>query len=238
MSRLTKNLTALGALVLLIAGAGVTIIGIFKAGEVQDKTLGDEYIIPSQVFNSLTVVFLLYLTANNTSFSASYKLLIILLLVGGLVIEIYLTNYSDRKPESIAAYAFIVLNFLIRTFFLIDLSQSEWISPITQPVAPIQKAIKQTITDITTSTPSPSPTVSSDTLVTEYKDQWRNIVKDVKAKNPDVDGSTVGTAWRVIDEAVKNEELTKAYLKEALSKLKNKDGSDVTGVSVGGKRRS
>lgn len=237
MSRLTKNLTALGALVLLIAGAGVTILGIFKAGEVHDKTLGDEYIIPSQIFNALTVTFLLYLTANNVSFSPSYKLLIIILLVSGLVLEIYLTSYSDRDPESIAAYVFIVLNFLIRTFFLIDLSQGEWASPITQQVAPMQKAIKQTITDIVTPAPAPASS-SSDSLVADYKEQWRSILKDVKAKNPDVDGSTVGNAWRVIDEAVKNEEFTKAYLKEALSKLKNKDGSDVVGVSVGGKRRS
>jgi hypothetical protein len=60
----------------------------------------------------------------------------------------------------------------------------------------------------------------------------------VKEKNPNYDGSTVSKAWGVIDEAAKAGELTKEHMKEALDKIKNKDGSSVTGVTIGGKRRS
>jgi hypothetical protein len=243
MADLTKNVVSLMTLVLFMIGAAFTIIGIFRTNQMSEKNLDEAYIIPSQVLNGLTVMFLLYLTSTS-NFTPLYKLLVIIVLVGGMMLEIYLTTYSDREAESIAAYVFITTNFLVRAFLLIELVQGEWVTPMTRSAKPIQQAVKDTfvrpLTEAVKEVASPltvDEKPSSDDI-SAYKDRWRAVVKDVKANNTDVDGSTIATAWRVIDEAVKNSEFTKEHLKEALDKVKNKDGTDVSGVTVGGRKRS
>jgi len=244
MADFTKNVVSLIALVLFLVGTGLTGYGIFRTNEMSEKHLDEAYIIPSQVLNGLTVMFLLYLTSTS-SFSASYKLLIIVLLVGGMILEIYLTSYADRKAESIAAYVFISLNFLVRAFFLIDLLQGEWVSPITYAAKPVQQVVKENVMtplqEVMKEVVSTEPKVeaSSADLIGEYKDKFRSLVKDVKSKNPNFDNMTiVRDAWPIIDEAAKAGEFTKEHLKEALGKIKNKDGTPVSGVSVGGRKRS
>jgi predicted DNA-binding transcriptional regulator len=241
MADFAKNMVSLITFVFFMFGTVLTGFGIFQASELSDKTMEEKYIIPSQVLNGLTVMFLLYLTSTS-SFSASYKLLIIVLLVGGMILEIYLTSYADRKPESIAAYVFVTLNFLIRGFFLIDLIQGEWVSPIVQTVRPAQSVVKDTIVkplqdaikEVTRA--EPEEKISSDDIG-QYKDKFRAIVKEIKSKNPDFDNmSIVRDAWPVIDEAAKAGEFTNIHLKEALDKVKNKDGTPVTGVTVGGRK--
>lgn len=241
MTDITKNVVSVLTFVLFVAGTVFTGFGIFKTRDMGEKNIDESLIIPSQVLNGLTVMFLLYLTSTS-NFSPSYKLLVILLLVGGMLIEIYLTSYADREAESIAAYVFIAVNFLIRAFLLVELVQREWVSPISQTIKPVQTAVKDAVKGITSpltemiSKPSVAEEKPSVDEVMEYKEKWRSIVKDVKAKNENIDGSTVGTAWRVIDDAAKSGEFTKEHLKEALDKLKNKDGSSVVGVTIGGKK--
>lgn len=244
MADFTKNVVSLIALVLFLVGTGLTGYGIFRTNEMSEKHLDEAYIIPSQVLNGLTVMFLLYLTSTS-SFSASYKLLIIVLLVGGMILEIYLTSYADRKAESIAAYVFISLNFLVRAFFLIDLLQGEWVSPITYAAKPVQQVVKENVMnplqEVMKEVVSTEPKVEAPSadLIGEYKDKFRSLVKDVKSKNPNFDNMTiVRDAWPIIDEAAKAGEFTKEHLKEALGKIKNKDGTPVSGVSVGGRKRS
>lgn len=244
MADFTKNVVSLIALVLFLVGTGLTGYGIFRTNEMSEKHLDEAYIIPSQVLNGLTVMFLLYLTSTS-SFSASYKLLIIVLLVGGMILEIYLTSYADRKAESIAAYVFISLNFLVRAFFLIDLLQGEWVSPITYAAKPVQQVVKENVMnplqEVMKEVVSTEPKVEAPSadLIGEYKDKFRSLVKDVKSKNPNFDNMTiVRDAWPIIDEAAKTGEFTKEHLKEALGKIKNKDGTPVSGVSVGGRKRS
>lgn len=242
MADFTKNVVSVLTFVLFVAGTAFTGFGIFKTSESSNRQLEESYIIPAQVLNGLTVMFLLYL-ASTSSFSASYKLFMIVMLVGGMMIEIYLTSYADREAESIASYVFVAINFLIRAFFLIELVQGEWVSPITQTAKPIQKAMKEAVVspvqkavaEIVSPSVEEKPSVDK---VMEYKDSWKAIVKDVKEKNPNYDGSTVSKAWSVIDEAAKASEFTKDHLKEALDKIKNKDGTPITGVTIGGKSRS
>ena len=246
MAEFTKNMVSLITLVMFIAGTVFTGIGIFRTNEMSEKHLDEAYIIPSQVLNGLTVMFLLYLTSTS-NFSASYKLLIIVLLVGGMILEIYLTSYADREAESIAAYVFITLNFLVRAFFLIDLLQGDWVSPITYTAKPVQQVIKDTVVkpveqavkEVIKPSPSLVETKPSVDEIGDYKDKFRNLVKEVKSKNPNFDNmSIVRDAWPVIDEAAKSGEFTKEHLKEALGMIKNKDGTSVSGVTVGGKKRS
>jgi hypothetical protein len=246
MADFGKNMVSLLTFVMFVAGTVFTGLGVFRSSEMSDKHLDEAYIIPSQVLNGLTVMFLLYLTSTS-NFSPSYKLLIIILLVGGMILEIYLTSYADREAESIAAYVFIALNFLIRAFFLIDLIQGEWVSPITQSVRPVQQAVKDTVVkplqdavkDVMAPTPSVLEEKPSVDEISQYKDRFRSLVKDVKSKNPNFDNmSIVRDAWPVIDDAAKAGEFTKEHLKEALDKIKNKDGTPISGVTVGGKKRS
>lgn len=244
MADFAKNIVSLITFLLFMIGTVFTGVGIFKTSESSSKQLEEEYIIPSQVLNGLTVMFLLYLTSTS-SFSPSYKLLIIAVLVGGMLIEMYLTSYADRDAESIASYVFIALNFLIRAFLLIELVQGEWVSPITQTMKPIQKAVKETVVSpvkqvikdiVSKPTASEDKPNVDDTM--EYKETWKSIVKDVKDKNPGYDGTTVSKAWGVIDEASRAGEFTKDHLKEALDKIKNKDGTPISGVTIGGRKRS
>jgi hypothetical protein len=73
----------------------------------------------------------------------------------------------------------------------------------------------------------------------EYKDKFRSLVKEIKSKNPNFDNMTiVRDAWPIIDDAAKTGEFTKEHLKEAIDVIKNKDGTSVSGVTVGGKKRS
>jgi hypothetical protein len=244
MADLTKNVVSVLTFVLFVAGTAFTGFGIFKTSESSNKQLEESYIIPAQVLNGLTVMFLLYLSSTS-SFSASYKLFIIVVLVGGMMIEIYLTSYADREAEAISSYVFVAVNFLIRAFFLIELVQGEWVSPITQTAKPIQQAVKETVVSPVQkavadmmSKPSVAEEKPSVDKVMEYKDSWKTIVKDVKEKNPNYDGSTISKAWDAINDAIKANELTKEHMKEALEKIKNKDGTAITGVTIGGKRRS
>ena len=246
MADYLKNIVSLITFVLFMLGTVLTGFGIFRTNEMSDKHLDEAFIIPSQVLNGLTVMFLLYLTSTS-NFSPAYKLLVIVLLVGGMVLEIYLTSYADRKAESIAAYVFISLNFLVRAFFLIDLIQGDWVSPITQSVKPVHQAVKETVVkpiqqvvkEVVAPAPQPKVEAPSSDAVGDYKDKFRALVKDVKSKNPDFDNMTiVRDAWPIIDEAAKTGEFTKEHLKEALDKIKNKDGTSVSGVSVGGRKRS
>lgn len=257
MGSLMKSFVAFLTFILFIFGSGVTIYGIFKTNELSEKQLDEGFIIPSQVLNGLTVMFLLYLTATNTTFSATYKLLIIFLLVGGMIIEIYLTSYADRKSESIAAYIFVVLNFLIRAFFLIDLAQSDtWIAPI-KPVhqvvkasvmKPLEEAIKEVAQPVTEMisksepTPEPLPQVKEDTAK-ELTSKWDKLKAVLKSKPEGVNKDSEREAWNSVVAPAKNKGRTdiKEVLREAVGKLKDNDGNPIPLNSVdavGGRKRS
>lgn len=236
MANFAKNIIGLITLMLFIAGSGLTIVGIFNTNDLSEKYVNDKYIIPSQVLNGLTIMFLLYLTSTNTVFSPSYKLLIIFLLVGGMIIEIYLTSYADRKAESIAAYVFISLNFLIRAFFLIDLTQSEWVKPFTNPIKPIQQAIKENVVKpveqaIQQAVVEPEKSEHRTSELTSKWDQLRDILKN---KPEGLDQSSQKEAWENIIKPARRSgrKDVKEVLKEAVAVLKDKDGNSIPLNSV------
>lgn len=233
-------------------GTILTGFGIFQASELSDKTMEEKFIIPSQVLNGLTVMFLLYLTATS-SFSNSYKLFIIVVLVGGMILEIYLTSYADRKPESIAAYVFVTLNFLIRSFFLIDLIQGEWVSPIVKSVKPVQAVVKDTIVaplqeavkEATMPAPESvaKPEVSED-IGRELVSKWDKLKNSIRTRPEGLNEESTKEAWKSVIRPAKDEgrKDIKEVLREAVGKLTDKDGNPVPLNSVdavgGRKRRS
>jgi hypothetical protein len=251
MADLLKNVVSLITLVLFFVGTGFTIYGIFKTNDMSEKNLEEKFIIPSQVLNGLTVMFLLYLTATNLTFSPSYKLLIIFLLVGGIIIEIYLTSYANREAESIAAYVFISLNFLIRAFFLIDLVQSEWVKPFTSPVKPIQEALKesvmrpaeQAIKDIIAPKPSPQPkTEAVKDASRDLDEKWKKLKDFLKTRPEGYDASSESDAWKTVIKPAKESDRkdVMAVLKEAVAVMKDSNGNPIplnSVDSIGGSRK-
>lgn len=254
MADYLKNIVSLLTLVLFLLGTVLTGFGIFRTNEMSEKHLDESLIIPSQVLNGLTVMFLLYLTSTS-KFSPSYKLLIIILLVGGMILEIYLTSYADRKAESIAAYVFISLNFLVRAFFLIDLIQGEWISPITQSVKPVQRVVKDTVvkpiqdvvkevmdvSPLKETTQAPPKIESS--VNRDLRSKWDKLRDILQSKPEGLTRESKDDAWRnVILSAEKSGRTDiKEVLREAVEKLKDKDGNPIPLNSVdlvGGRKRS
>lgn len=249
MADFTKNVVSLITLLLFLVGTGLTGYGIFRTNEMSEKHLDEAYIIPSQVLNGLTVMFLLYLTSTS-NFSASYKFLIIILLVGGMILEIYLTSYADRKAESIAAYVFISLNFLVRAFFLIDLLQGEWVSPIRYTAKPVQQVIKdnvmkpveQAVKEVISAPKEDVKPVIDDTG-REIISKWDKLKGILRSKPEGINPDSEKDAWKSVVRPAKDEGRTdiKEVLKEAVGKLKDKDGNPIPLNSVdavGGRKRS
>ena len=251
MTNFAKNMVSVVALMFFMLGTVLTIVGVFRTNELSDHHIDEAFIIPSQVVNSLTVIFLLYLTSTS-KFSPMYKLLIIGILVGGLIIEIYLTSYADRQPESIAAYVFVSINLLIRAFFLIDLVQGEWVEPFTKTVKPVQKIVaenvvkpvEQVIKDVIPSSPSNPKTESVDQNVSrELQSKWDKLRKLVEGRSEGLNRDSESEAFRSVIRPAKNSGRTdiKEVLKEAVGLLKDKDGNPIplnTVDAVGGRKRS
>jgi hypothetical protein len=252
MADYTKNVVSLITLLLFMAGTVMTGIGIFRTNEMSEKTLDESFIIPAQVLNGLTVMFLLYLTSTSP-FSPSYKLLIIILLVGGMILEIYLTSYADREAESIAAYVFIALNFIIRAFFLIDLIQGEWVKPFTSSVKPVQavvkasvvKPVEQAMKEVTQpSAPAPKPESEAPKKAkSELISKWDKLKDMLQSKPEKLDNESKNDAWKTVIRPAEDSGRTdiKEVLKEAVGKLKDGEGNPIPLNSVdaiGGKRRS
>jgi hypothetical protein len=248
MTNYTKNMVSVVALMLFMLGSTLTVIGIFKTNELSERHIDDSLIIPSQVVNGITVMFLLYLTSTS-SFSPAYKLLIIFLLVSGLIIEIYLTTYADRRAESIAAYVFVSLNLLIRAFFLIDLVQGEWVKPFTGSIKPFQQTMKETVVkpvekvvkEIIPTAP-PKPEVTQDTG-RDIQSKWNELKRVLEARPGGIDSESEKDAWKNVVRPAKDSGRTdvKQVLREAVEKMKAKDGSSIplnTVDAVGGSKRS
>jgi hypothetical protein len=251
MTNFAKNIVSVIALMLFMTGSILTIVGVFRTHDLSEHHIDEEFIIPSQILNSLTVMFLLYLISTST-FSPMYKLLIIILLVGGLIIEIYLTSYADRQPESIAAYVFIAINLLLRAFFLIDLVQGEWVKPFTQSVKPVQrivtenvvKPVEQVVKDVLPTYPlTPKLEPTDQNASRELQSKWDKLRKLVEGRSEGLNRDSESEAFRSVIRPAKNSGRTdiKEVLREAVALLKDKDGVPIplnTVEAVGGRKRS
>jgi hypothetical protein len=252
MTNFKKNMVSVVALMLFMLGSTLTIIGIFRTNELSERHIDESLIIPSQVINGITVMFLLYLTSTS-SFSPAYKLLVIFLLVGGLIIEIYLTSYADRQAESIAAYIFVSLNLLIRAFFLIDLVQGEWVKPFTGSIKPVQQLVKETVVkpvekivkEVIPTAPkevAPKSEVTQDASQ-EIQMKWNALKKIIESRPEGIDPDSEKDAWRNVVRPAKDTGRTdvKQVLREAAERMKGKDGSSIplnTVDAIGGSKRS
>jgi hypothetical protein len=252
MTDLERTMVGILTVIFLLGGAGVAMYGIFQVNSTGDKSAGDQFIIPSQILNSLTVIFLLYLTMNNSYMSNSYKFLIILLLVGGVVAEIYITGYSDQSLENTLSYVVIVLNFLIRVFFVVELSKNGVTSPIITPLQPMQKAVKEAVVRPMEQAikrvvePAPAPRAKQESAEEDYGkmiiSKWDSIWRKIKASPEGLDEESRKQAWNeVVNPASKEgRKDVMGVIKEAISKLKDSSGNPIPQSildTIGGARK-
>ena len=211
----SKTVVSFITLLMFVTGTVLTAMGVFQSTET--GLLKEEFIIPSEVFNTLAVMFLLYLASSNSEMSPSYQFMIVILLVSGLIIEIYLTMYSENKGESIASYIFIALNFFIRSFFLIELIQGDWVRPFKQPIQEIVK-------EVTSSTIEEPKKVTS-----EIENKWRDLKNILRSRPEGLSPESQSIAWKSVISPAKESgrEDVKTVLREALGVLKDKDGNSI-----------
>jgi hypothetical protein len=240
MANATKSIISLVALLFFVGAMIITGMGIFELSRTKNDSISQEYLVPAAIMNTLSVVFLLYLTATLPDASTAYKLLIVFLLVGGLIMEIYLSLFSEQKVVSVFAYIIMVINFLFRGFLVLQYVQmGDWVQPEwaeMKPIAQITKPIEKAAETVKSAVTEPKPSVDTQDKAREFKDLWRRIRKDVEEKNPTINRTSVQSASGFINRSIEDGSYGKDKIRQALKMMKNEDGSNITEVPIGGKR--
>jgi hypothetical protein len=232
-----RSFASLFALVALVVSSGATIFGIMQEGS--NTVLAEDYIIPAALGSTIAVIFLIILTATIPSRSILYKLFVIVVLIVGLVAEIYLTVYVNKMPASVATYIVIVLNFLIRAFYVLEYVQDEWAPLYTTPsVSEIVKQIQPQKQPQPQSRPVES---DEDSLRKEFISKFDKIKNKLRDSPEGLMKDSSDEAWRtVMRPALESKTFTIEKLKEAAGKLKHDDGSPVSVSALdirGGRKR-
>lgn len=228
-----RSFLSLVALVSLIGGTFATALGLIKIGDDPSGQLmsDEEYIIPAAVGNTLCVIFLIWLTATIPTRSTMYKFIVILFLIFGLIGEIYMTFFFTKPPVVYGTYVLVVLNFLIRTFYVLEYVQDTW-SPISwNDYLGAPKA----------SAPSSSSSSGEKKPEGEKKPVLDDKAKEIKKKigeaigkmtsdSKGFDTATRDKAYRAFNTAVDSGKSADDAYKAAKAELKYKDGSAYTGA--------
>lgn len=222
-------------------GASVsTALGIYEANTDNDPNtkVPINFIIPAAIGNTLLVMVLVYLTSTIGTLSPGSKFFISFILIAGLVTEIYLTTYVEKMPESIATYFIIVLNFLVRSFYVLQFVQDEW----TRPFAPAIKTASAILPAAVPARPSAPPTQSysgpSERDRRSFIEKWDKIWERVRDSDKGLDIKSKSTAFgSVIRPAEKEGRISNDVLMEAAKLLKYRDGSSVdpSDIKIGGR---
>jgi hypothetical protein len=234
-----RSLISLGALVALVVATGATIYGIMQ--ENRSQIIAEDFIIPAALGNSIAVMFLIFLTATVPTRSVFYKMFVILILMVGLIVEIYLTMYANQMPDAIATYIVIVLNFLIRMFYVLEFVQDDWAS--FSAATSVQSVVSQARQQMPSAKPMQTVSEPSedDTLRKDFISKWDRIKNKVRDASEGLLKESESDAWKnVMRPALDSKSYTVEKLKEAASKLKHEDGSPVAVSSLeirGGRKR-
>ena len=245
MASAARSLLSLFTLICLMGAAVATSLGIYEASTDADPsttTVDLKFIIPAAVGNSLLVMVLVYLTATIKTIGPGEKFFISFILIAGLVIEIYLTTYIEKMPESIATYFMIALNFLIRSFYVLQFVQDEW----TRPFAPAIKAASTVLPSVATpkssSSPSSAPAASTSAPTDKerrtFLEKWDKIWERIRDSDKGLDIKSKAVAFgSVIRPAEKEGRISNDILMEAAKLLKYRDGSFVSAsdIKIGGR---
>lgn len=239
-----RSFLSLIALVSLIGGTFATALGLIKiSDDPSGKFISDEeYIVPAFVGNTLCVIFLVWLTATIPTRSTAYKLIVIILLILGLIGEIYMTFFFTQPPEVYGTYVLIVTNFLIRTFYVLEYVQDTW-NPVswTDYKGYIESPKQQSKPAAPSGEKKPEgekPKVDDKVKETKQKAREKleaSITNFKSDPNKPHDGSTINSAYQEISKQVEAGKSADEAHKAAKALLKYKDGSAYTGA---GRRRA
>lgn len=241
----TRSFVSLLALIALFITTGATAMGVMEASKSTDPNSkwGEEYIIPAAIGAIFCVLFLMYLVSTSPGKSNAYKLIVIFILLAGVLAETYMTlllNQTQTGSEVITMIV-IVLNWLFRTFLVLEYVQQEW-SPLFPKAAKAVAAA--TSTGVSTSTSIGTSSGPTTDVKKELKDRVKDYVSrlDAKIKADDKRDSS-GALVRVRDIGVANGAINAASdpklgdLQSFIDKLVLTDGSKATTVLARGGRR-
>ena len=225
-----RSFWSLLSLIFLSVSSGLTIMGVVTESKSTDPNSywALPYVIPSAIMNVLCVVLLIYLIATIKGKSNFYKLVVSFLLLSGLAAEIYMTTLLNMTHvgEQAATWIVIILNWLFRTFYVLEFVQEEW--------TPLFPAAKEAVKAASSSSSS-SSTGTPDKLK-ELDKRWNELLDKLRANNggrEGLDGSSVGDAKKILSDARKSGSFNiDSVLASAKSKIKRKDGAAL----IGGRR--
>lgn len=228
-----RSFLSLIALLALIGGTIATTLGLMKVqGDPTSFTITEEeFIVPAIIGNSLCVIFLVWLTATIPSRSTGYKFTVIIILVFGIIGEIYLTLLVTKTPAAYGTYVVVVANFLIRTFFVLEYVQDTW-SPISwsDTVTTGRSSSESKPTSEKKPEAEKKPDYKSDPKYKESKDKLRAAIDTMKSDSKKFDTSTDQKAFQAFSEALRSGKSFDEAYKTAKSELKYEDGSAYTGA--------
>jgi hypothetical protein len=234
-----RSFLSLVALICLIGGTFATALGLIKIGEnpTGQMVTDEEYIVPAAVGNTLCVIFLIWLTATIPTRSTAYKFVVILFLIFGLIGEIYLTFFFTEPPAVYGTYVLVVVNFLIRTFYVLEYVQDTW-SPVSwtdYQGAPKPSSSNGPAKPAGESKPSSEKKPEMDDKTKEIRKKIGEAVTKMRADTKKFDGSTQDKAYKAFNAAIASGKTADDAYRAAKGELKYEDGSAYTGA---GRRRA
>jgi hypothetical protein len=227
-----RSFLSLIALVSLIGGTFATALGLIKIGDDQSGQFmsDEEYIIPAAVGNTLCVIFLIWLTATIPTRSTAYKFIVIIVLIFGLIGEIYLTFFFTEPPAVYGTYILVVVNFLIRTFYVLEYVQDTW-SPLSwNDYVGTPRTSTSSVTSSGEKKPEGEKRPELDERAREIKKKIGEAVTKMKADAKGFDGTTQDKAYKAFNAAIGNKKSAEDAYKAARAELRYKDGSVYTGA--------
>ena len=229
-----RSFLSLIALISLIGGTFATALGLIKIGDDPSGQFmsDEEYIVPAAVGNTLCVIFLIWLTATIPTRSTAYKFIVIIFLVLGLIGEIYLTFFFTKPPAVYGTYVLVVVNFLIRTFYVLEYVQDTW-SPISWDDylgAPKAAAPSSSSSSGDKKPEGDKKKPGFDEKTKEIRKKIGEAITKMKADPKAFDGTTQDKAYKAFNAAIDAGKSADDAYKAAKAELKYKDGSAYTGA--------
>lgn len=233
-----RSFLSLIALICLIGGSFATALGLIKIeGDQSDQPIADEeYIVPAAIGNTLCVIFLIWLTATIPTRSTAYKFIVITVLLFGIIGEIYTTFYFTTRPTIYATYVLVVVNFMIRTFYVLEYVQDTW-APIswTDYAGAPRASSSSSSSPPSEKKPDGEKRPDLDDKAREIKKKIGEAVGKMKSDVKGFDGTTQDKAYRAFNAAIVSGKTADDAYRAAKGELKYKDGSAYTGA---GRRRA
>jgi hypothetical protein len=109
---------ALGAMIVATGGAGLCVLGLWRISNLADEhgefEMDRHFILGGNVLILLSTVVSIGILFNQTEDLGSTRLLLAFLLLGGIIMDLYLTQFNQAIPGNVATYFFLGVNLLVR----------------------------------------------------------------------------------------------------------------------------